>query len=46
MFTAAHPTVMSTRKAVVLLPYLKSGSTVSDTDYISADVLIGGISGR
>ncbi|KAG8678164.1 Sister chromatid cohesion protein 2 [Ceratobasidium sp. 395] len=29
VFTAAHPTVMSTRKAVVLLPYLKSGATAS-----------------
>jgi cohesin loading factor subunit SCC2 len=31
VFTAAHPTVMSTRKAVILLPYLKSGATVSTT---------------
>ncbi|KAF8607050.1 hypothetical protein BDV93DRAFT_436800 [Ceratobasidium sp. AG-I] len=37
VFTAAHPTVMSTRKAVILLPYLKSGSTADDqaiADYL------------
>ncbi|KAG9101090.1 Sister chromatid cohesion protein 2 [Ceratobasidium sp. 370] len=37
VFTAAHPTVMSTRKAVVLLPYLKSGATADDqaiADYL------------
>ncbi|QRV77482.1 proline-rich protein Rad9 protein [Ceratobasidium sp. AG-Ba] len=37
VFTAAHPTVMSTRKAGVLLPYLKSGSTADDqaiADYL------------
>ncbi|KAG9123567.1 Sister chromatid cohesion protein 2 [Ceratobasidium sp. 392] len=37
VFTAAHPTVMSTRKAAVLLPYLKSGATADDqaiADYL------------
>ncbi|KAJ1303221.1 hypothetical protein OPQ81_011419 [Rhizoctonia solani] len=38
VFTAAHPTVMSTRKAVVLLPYLKNGST--GDDHAIADYLL------
>ncbi|CAE6438521.1 unnamed protein product [Rhizoctonia solani] len=38
VFTAAHPTVMSTRKAVVLLPYLKNGST--GEDHAIADYLL------